>query len=439
MSDPDMMLDMTLSGIPTELIILIGQWLAPSDLNALAKTKGRFYQSLNPSLWQQKEDLALLWAAEHGKIECARKALAFGANINTEHPATAETLARPRVFLHREKLHNKSRASPLLLAAAAGQMEMVNLLVGVDGVDVNQQNDSDQTTPLMIAIIAEEEDVVRVLLADQNIDTDIKYKYVYGGSLMVASIVGNVNIVQQLLSHGKDPNKGNMISQCPLYLAAQSGHKDVVRVLLQAGAIPHPPDSRSTQATAWGNWYGNPFTHAIDKGPEMMKEFLKSPLFDIERVRDELTRAKCTALMKKKEEKFKYLFSIDCHDIDWHNGDGRTALFWAATYGQEEALKLLLAYDGYERVNCNTQTRGDISREDVLRLNRAGYAGFGEGVTPLISAARQGHIGAVRLILTADGIDIRHRDGIFGETALMAARSNGHLEVVQLLQTYTEE
>jgi ankyrin repeat protein len=57
----------------------------------------------------------------------------------------------------------------------------------------------------------------------------------------------------------------------------------------------------------------------------------------------------------------------------------------------------------------------------------------------LISAARQGHIGAVRLILTADGIDIRHRDGIFGETALMAARSNGHLEVVQLLQTYTEE
>ncbi|KAJ5983969.1 hypothetical protein N7481_006068 [Penicillium waksmanii] len=141
----------------------------------------------------------------------------------------------------------------------------------------------------------------------------------------------------------------------------------------------------------------------------------------------------------KREEEFIFLFSFACHRIDWHNGDGRTALFWAATYGQEEALKLLLAYERDERVDVNTQTYNDAFPEEALELEKAGYAGHWEAITPLISAARQGHIGAVRLLLAVDNIDVLHRDEVFGETALMAARSNGRLEIVELLQSYVDE
>lgn len=430
--------------IPIELILHILLSLKVGDLNALAQTNKRLYQILNSILWKQNADLALLWAAEHGQEACARKALAFGANINAEHPKTTESLTRPQKLGHRDKLHNKSLATPIFLACAAGQVEMVKFLINVKSIDINVHNNPDHTTPLMIAIIANEEEVVRVLLANKNtdIDTEVKFIYAYGCSLMVASMIGHLNIVQQLLDHGKDPNKGNILAQCSIFLATYYGHQEVVRVLLEAGASPHPPVPRSAQATAWGGWYGDPFIQAIAKGPEMVKEFLKSPLFEMERVREVMDRSRCESLMRKQQENFKFFFSLGCYNVNWNNQDGRTALFWAATYGQEEALKLLLEYvapDGLERVNVNTESGGNLSREKVLKMQKMGYAGHGGGVTPLISAARQGHIGAVRLLLTANDIDVHRRDTVFGETALMAARSNGHHEIAELLQSYVEE
>lgn len=157
-----------------------------------------------------------------------------------------------------------------------------------------------------------------------------------------------------------------------------------------------------------------------------MKEFLKSPLFKIERAKKELGLARCKAPMKKRENEFIFIFSLGCHCIDWHNGDGRTALFWAATCGREEALKLLLACDGDGCVDVNTLGYQDAFTEEVLELERDGYGWHGEGVTPLISAAMQGHVGAVRLLLAVDYIDVLHRDEVFRETTLVAARSNGH-------------
>jgi ankyrin repeat protein len=127
------MFDVTISDIRPELIFQIGQLLAASDLNALVQTNKRFYQNLDSSLWRQNADLALLWAAENGDMKSARKALKFGANINTEHPPTEEEGYEPWETLYNE--HDKSGATPLFLAAAAGQVEMVKLFVGIDAID----------------------------------------------------------------------------------------------------------------------------------------------------------------------------------------------------------------------------------------------------------------------------------------------------------------
>ncbi|KAJ5387814.1 hypothetical protein N7509_010355 [Penicillium cosmopolitanum] len=104
------MFDVTISDIPPEFIFQIGQLLAPSDLNALVQANRCFYQDLDSSLWRQNADLALLWAAENGDLKSARKALKFGANINTEHPPPEEEWYQPWGILHNE--HDKSGATP---------------------------------------------------------------------------------------------------------------------------------------------------------------------------------------------------------------------------------------------------------------------------------------------------------------------------------------
>ena len=53
------------------------------------------------------------------------------------------------------------------------------------------------------------------------------------------------------------------------------------------------------------------------------------------------------------------------------------------------------------------------------------------GQTPLMAAARNGHIGAVRLLLEA-GADVNAANAK-GQTALMGAAQSGHIEAVRLL------
>lgn len=194
------MFDVTISDIPPEFIFQIGQLLAPSDLNALVQANRCFYQDLDSSLWRQNADLALLWAAENGDLKSARKALKFGANINTEHPPPEEEWYQPWGILHNE--HDKSGATPLFLAAAAGHVEMVKLFVGIDAININRRGSPCRRKPLTIAIIAQKEDVVRVLLANPNINADG-----FGGPMLDASFVGNVNIIKQLIDHGIQPTR----------------------------------------------------------------------------------------------------------------------------------------------------------------------------------------------------------------------------------------
>lgn len=77
---------MTVSDIPPQLILHIGQLLARSDLNALVQANKSFNQNLNSSLWQRNADLVLLWAAENSKTKAARK-----------KPSNSERISMPNI------------------------------------------------------------------------------------------------------------------------------------------------------------------------------------------------------------------------------------------------------------------------------------------------------------------------------------------------------
>lgn len=129
-------------------------------------------------------------------------------------------------------------------------------------------------------------------------------------------------------------------------------------------------------------------------------------------------------------------------DVNAAQGDGMTALHWAAMNNQSELAKVLL----YAGANVRAATRinaytplflaSQHGHADVIELLlRAGAdarAVSATGSTPLMLAAASGHVRAVELLLEA-GADVNARERARGETALMFAAAYNRVPVIRLL------
>ncbi len=144
-------------------------------------------------------------------------------------------------------------------------------------------------------------------------------------------------------------------------------------------------------------------------------------------------------------ERVRLLLSAPGIDINKANKDGWTPLYRAAQSGHTECVRHLLAVPGID-VN-KADKYGDTplhmaatrSHTECVRLllaapgidvNKADK----HGKTPLYRAAQSGHTECVRLLLAAPGIDVNKADK-YGGTPLEIAIENGRTECVSLLQT----
>ena len=100
-------------------------------------------------------------------------------------------------------------------------------------------------------------------------------------------------------------------------------------------------------------------------------------------------------------------------EVEIKDDANRTPLSWAAEFGHEAAVRLLLERDGV-----------DTNSRDNLNYH---------GKTPLIWAAERGHEAVVWLLLQRVDVDINSRDKYLGKSALLWAAEKGHEAVVQLL------
>ena len=128
--------------------------------------------------------------------------------------------------------------TPLLLAAANGHREVVDLLLtkGSQGYRVNQALvvGGVYRTPLLIAVEYGRIDVVELLLSK---GADLNQAQERGGTpLYIAAQDGHHAIVELLLSKGAVINLANAVGCSPLYIAAQEGHRAIVELLLSKGA-----------------------------------------------------------------------------------------------------------------------------------------------------------------------------------------------------------
>jgi hypothetical protein len=73
--------------LPNELILVVSDWADVAAVSSLASTSQRLHTLLNPQLYKRNarehHSDALVWAAEHGRMETAGLCLSYGADINT--------------------------------------------------------------------------------------------------------------------------------------------------------------------------------------------------------------------------------------------------------------------------------------------------------------------------------------------------------------------
>ncbi len=130
-------------------------------------------------------------------------------------------------------------------------------------------------------------------------------------------------------------------------------------------------------------------------------------------------------------------------DVNEAQGDGMTALHWAAERGDAELARMLI----YAGINIDAGTR--IGKYTPLHIaSRAGYADVvralldagaridvrttNSGVLPIHLAAASGSVASVTALIDA-GADVNAREGAWAQTPLIFAAAKNRVEVMKVL------
>ena len=129
-------------------------------------------------------------------------------------------------------------------------------------------------------------------------------------------------------------------------------------------------------------------------------------------------------------------------DVNAAQGDGMTALHWAARRGETDMVRMLIAAGANVRATTRlgnytpllvASETGHAAAIELLVAAGADIKGTtAGGVTPLMLASASGQVDAVKALL-ARGADVNAAEPTRGETALMFAAANRRVDVVRAL------
>ncbi|KAK0419717.1 hypothetical protein QR680_014286 [Steinernema hermaphroditum] len=238
-----------------------------------------------------------------------------------------------------------------------------------------------------------------------------------GGNSLLASFsaVGNTVMVQLLIEHGAHVNRENpMNGKTAIVIAAGHGHLEVVKILRTNGgdcgeALIHAAEMGHLGVVAYllkedATKANDAFEKASERGHVRICDAILSGLDGVDMARG--MRAACRS---GQAQVVQFLFSRGAKFSTGYCDDGKSALICAIESGSWDLVVNVLMNSGID-VNADRTS---------------------EGLTPLMVAAKHGHVGLVDLLINK-GASMNASD-LKGRTALMHAVLNHHISTSSLL------
>jgi len=243
--------------------------------------------------------------------------------------------------------------TPLAIAARAGRVDVVEILLKEEGVRVNMRCRKGKT-PFMFAALAGRVDVMRLLLEDERVDVSAQdptpsVNPVAHSTLLHRAVAqGLYNVTELLLRSPKIDHETELLgsnSSTVLFKAVEMGHRKLIKLLLDDGRSD-PNFLSSGQA---------PLHCAVRESRlEAMLLLLADPRTDVSRVSSlGATPMHIAARMGQRPNILKALIQDGRADVNARNPRGETPLFVAVTTRARACVKLLLAVEGIDLSTAN--------------------------------------------------------------------------------------
>lgn len=295
------------------------------------------------------------------------------------------------------------------VAVTSGSLAITRLLLEV-GANVNSQNERD-ITPLLLAAAVGNEALVQILI-DYNADVNLTNRE-QKSAVMIGAVNGFVTIVQQLLDCRANLTLLDHNMKDVLHYAVLSGNIEVYD-MIQENIVVQERNYSETLLAAAQRGYSTIISKLVDNMPcdkNFTNELRQSALHIAVQGRHKRT----TAVLLQKG------VTVDRRD---HGILGaNTALIYAAKNNLCSILRLLLA------------AGADLDKHNVEQKTAIYYAaerGHTQATAILLQAFREQSLGN----LTITGHEVWHYQSalqVVMHSALEAAVINGHLKIVNML------
>ncbi|XP_067653150.1 putative ankyrin repeat protein RF_0381 [Haliotis asinina] len=290
----------------------------------------------------------------------------------------------------------KSGMTPVMPAAGNGHRDVVKFLVGV-GADVSLV-DSEGNNVLHWACIGGDLETVKLIVSMNAVDINSRGWY-SKTPVMVAAQLGHRNVVKFLVGTGADVSLGDSDGDNVLHLACIGGDLETVKLIVSMNVL----DINSRE-----QYNMTPVMMAAGKGFSDMVKFLVGRGADVSLGDSDGDNVLHYACFGGDLEIVELIVSMNVLDINSRGRYSRTPVMRAAEKGNRDVVEFL------------------VGRGADLAL----VSSYGNNILHL--ASREGHLETVKLILSMNVVDINARNNN-GQTATDTARREGHQRVVGLL------
>jgi ankyrin repeat protein len=368
---------------------------------------------------------------------------------------SSRSLAGAKLLLDRRaNVEGPSGQSPLFMAVASGNNEMVKLLIQY-GANVNIQIPTDKnTTPLLKSLDSEASSRDEVMDTLLNGGADVNLPNSFGFTpLMAACANGRLEAVKKLLDRGAsvsaEPNRGNSGSgasiggMTALMYAAWAGAKDVVEVLLNHRAEIDRSDAQGYTALLYAlerGWDGAAML-LLKKGASLGVRTKNGTNSLVVAARGGAPSLVDEVLKRSTDSEIKSVANLNMAMAEaLYNGHGAAAVRLILAGADARCQSSVKEPDGtstaYNMLMIAAKAGADDAIDELVRRGLPVNAELPDGITALMLALEEGHSDVVRRLIEK-GANVHHKTKN-GYSTLMSASGGGVLAFISQRLDETE-